>query len=56
MNDFWDATAELSKEPESLTVRAIVRQRSQNLVHTINHIGSQLDKLIEDLNTEISVR
>ncbi|HHV96043.1 MAG TPA: flagellar hook-associated protein FlgK [Clostridiaceae bacterium] len=56
LNDFWDAWQELSKEPESLTVRAIVRQRSQNLVHTINHIGSQLDKLIEDLNTEISVR
>jgi len=56
MNDFWDAWQELSKEPESLTVRAIVRQRSQNLVHTINHIGSQLDKLIEDLSTEIKVR
>lgn len=56
MNGFWDSWQELSKEPESLTTRAIVRQRSQNLIHTINHIGSQLEKLIDDLGTEISVR
>lgn len=56
MNEFWDSWQELSKEPESLTIRAVVRQRSENLVHTINHIGSQMDKLINDLSTEISVR
>jgi len=56
MNQFWDSWQELSKEPESLTVRAIVRQRGETLVNTINHMGSQLDKLVNDLSSEINVR
>ncbi|MFZ5986025.1 MAG: flagellar hook-associated protein FlgK [Bacillota bacterium] len=56
MNQFWDSWQELSKEPDSLTVRALVRQRGGALVHQINHIGSQLDKLQNDLNSEIRVR
>lgn len=56
MNQFWDSWQELSKEPESLTIRAIVRQRAETLVNTINHIGEQLDKLQKDLVAEISVR
>ncbi|WP_024832773.1 flagellar hook-associated protein FlgK [Ruminiclostridium josui] len=56
MNKFWDSWQELSKEPESLTARAMVRQRGQELVYYYNHIGSQLDKLQNDLNMEIQVR
>lgn len=56
LNQFWDSWQELSKEPESLTVRALVRQRSEALVQQINHMGSQLDRLQSDLNIEISVR
>ncbi|MGE5614014.1 MAG: flagellar hook-associated protein FlgK [Bacillota bacterium] len=56
LNKFWDAWQELSKEPDSLTVRALVRQRSEALVHQINHLGAQLDRLQNDLNTEIMVR
>lgn len=56
MNQFWDSWHELAKEPESLTVRAIVRQRGETLVNTVNHIGEQLDKLQRDLTSEISVR
>jgi flagellar hook-associated protein 1 FlgK len=56
MNQFWDAWQELSKEPDSLTVRALVRQRGEALVHHANHLASQLDKLQQDLNTEIRVR
>lgn len=56
INDFWDSWQELSKAPESLTVRALVRQRGEALVEQINHIGTQIDKLQEDLNTEIEVR
>ena len=55
MNQFWDAWQELSKEPDSLTVRALVRQ-GEALVHHANHLASQLDKLQQDLNTEIRVR
>lgn len=56
MNQFWDSWQELSKEPDSLTIRAIVRQRGEALVHHINHMGAQLDKLQSDINSEIKVR
>ncbi len=56
MNQFWDSWQELSKHPESLTVRSLVRQRGESLVQHINHVGLQLDKLQNDLNSEIKVR
>ncbi|MGI6776723.1 MAG: flagellar hook-associated protein FlgK [Acetivibrionales bacterium] len=56
MNQFWDSWQELSKTPDSLAVRALVRQRGENLANYINHIGNQLDKLQDDLNSEIKVR
>lgn len=56
LNRFWDAWQELSKAPESLTVRALLRQRAEALVETINHIGDQLTRLQKDLNTEIKLR
>lgn len=56
VNQFWDSWQELSKEPDNLTVRALVRQRGEALVHQINHMGTQLDKLQNDLNSEIGVR
>ncbi|HEY5586497.1 MAG TPA: flagellar hook-associated protein FlgK [Ruminiclostridium sp.] len=56
MNQFWDSWQELTKAPESLTMRALVRQSGQALVYQYNHIGTQLDKLQVDLNSEIQVR
>ncbi|HEX9062806.1 MAG TPA: flagellar hook-associated protein FlgK, partial [Clostridia bacterium] len=56
MNQFWDSWQELSKEPDSLTVRALLKQRGEQLVTEINHTGQQLDKLQSDLNSEISTR
>lgn len=56
MNQFWDSWQELSKTPESLTTRALVRQRGEALVYYFNHIGEQLEKQQNDLNSEIQVR
>ena len=56
MNKFWDSWQELSKAPESLTIRSLVRQRADSLVTSVNHIGSQLNKLQADLNTEVWTR
>jgi len=56
MNQFWDSWQELSKDPDSLTVRALVRQRGEALTQQFNHMGDQLDKLQGDLNSEIGVR
>ena len=55
LNDFWNSWEELSKTPESLTTRALVRQRAEAFVTQVNHIGDQLNKLQEDLNSEIKV-
>ncbi len=56
MDEFFQSWQEVSKDPSSLTVRAMVRQRGISLVDTINHIGNQLDKLQEDINTEIRLK
>lgn len=56
LNAFWDSWQELSKDPDSLTVRALVRQRGDALVQQVNHMGNQLDSLQSDLNDEIRVR
>jgi len=56
MNQFWDSWQELSKNPESLTVRALVLQRGEAFAYYANHIGTQLDKLQSDLNSEIQVQ
>jgi len=56
LNNFWDAWQELSKSPESLTTRALLKQRSESLVEHLNHVGTQLNKLQADLNNEIKTR
>lgn len=56
MNQFWDSWQELSKSPESLTIRALVRERGQAVAHYFNQVGTQLDRLQNDLNTEILVQ
>ena len=55
LNQFWDSWQELSKTPESLTTRALVRQRAGEFVTQANHIGDQLNKLQDDLDSEIKV-
>lgn len=56
MNQYWDSWHELSKNPESLTTRALVRQRGESLVHYMNHLGNQFDKLQSDLDSEIRIK
>lgn len=56
INQFWDSWHELSKNPDSLTTRAVVRQRGEAFTRFINHIGSQLDRLQENIDSEIVVR
>jgi flagellar hook-associated protein 1 FlgK len=56
LNEFWNSWQELAKSPESLTIRALVRQRGEALVYHMNHIGAQINKLQNDINTEIIKR
>lgn len=53
LNEFWNSWQELAKSPESLTIRALVRQRAEALVYQMNHIGEQINKLQDDINNEI---
>lgn len=56
LNNFWDSFQELSKAPESLTIRALVKQRTDSLANYLNRVGSQINKLQKDINTEIKSR
>ncbi len=56
MDGYWNSWHELSKDPESLTTRALVRQRGESLVQYINHLGSQFDKLQSDLDSELRTK
>jgi len=53
INQFWDSWHELSKDPQSLTTRALVKQRSESLVSHVNHIGQQLDALQNNISLQI---
>jgi flagellar hook-associated protein 1 len=53
LNKFWDSWQELSKDPSSISIRATVRQRGQDLANQVNHLGSQLDALQNNLNLQI---
>ncbi len=56
LNEFWNSWNELSKAPDSLTMRAIVKQRGEALVYHLNHMGNQINKLQDDINTEVIKR
>lgn len=54
MDQFWNSFDELSKDPENLTVRGMVRERAIAFVETVNHMSSQLNSLQVNLNKDIS--
>lgn len=56
MNDFWNNWNELSKEPDSLTIRGLVHQGSVAFVDTVNHISNQLNDIQQNLNKEITIK
>lgn len=56
MNQFWEGWHGLVKEPDNLTVRALLRQKANVMVNAFNNIGSQLSKLQSDINKEIISR
>lgn len=53
INNFFEAFQELSKNPESLTNRALVRQRASALADTIKKTNTQLEELQKELNEQI---
>ncbi|BEP30210.1 flagellar hook-associated protein FlgK [Helicovermis profundi] len=55
MDQFYSSLQELNKNPESLTTRALVRQRAIALTKGLNNTYSKLEKLQNDTNFELSV-
>lgn len=53
MKDFWNNWNELSKEPDSLTIRGLVHESSVAFTETVNHISNQLNDIKQNLNKEI---
>ncbi len=53
MDQFFSALQDLNESPDSLTVRALVRQRGIALSKNINHMASQFKKLQADIDFEM---
>ncbi len=55
MDDFFDSVQELNKNPESLSIRTLVRERAISLTSGIANMSSSLKDLQQDLNFEFEV-
>lgn len=53
VDQFYSALQELNKNPESLTTRALVRQRGIAFAKTMNQMAESLQKLQSDLDFEM---
>lgn len=53
MDQLWDGWNEVAKEPDSLTTRALLHERTVAFTETANRISEQLDNLQINLNREI---
>ncbi len=55
MDSFWKSWQDLSANPESESVRAVVKERGAALADTFNHTFQQLTDLRDDVNSSIKV-
>lgn len=53
LSGFWNAWSDLSKDPENVTAREILVERTQALTDTFNSLSGQLTDLQDDLNANI---
>lgn len=56
MDKFWGSMQELSKNPESEGVRALVRETGVTLANTFNQLSKQLTDLKTDADTSIGIK
>jgi len=56
MDMFWESWQDLSVNPESEAVRAVVAQRGMALADAFNHTYRQLSELREDINSSVEVK
>lgn len=53
MDKFWNTWEEVAKDPSSLTVRGLLRERAIEFVGTVNHMYEQLESLQFNLDKNI---
>lgn len=53
---FWNAWQELSKSPENLTARVLVKEKALALTDAFNHTAKQLTDLSQDITGNIAVK
>lgn len=56
VNNFWNAWSSLSKNPEDVTARKIVKENTLALTDAINQTSKQLSDLDSDLTSSISIK
>lgn len=54
IDKLFESFQELSKNPDNLTTRALVRQRATAFTNSISHMYNQLEKMAVDLNFDIN--
>lgn len=53
LNQFWNSWDEVSKSPDNLTYRGLVKENAIRFIDTVNHIEAQLGELQINLNEKI---
>jgi flagellar hook-associated protein 1 len=53
--NFWNAWQELSKTPENVTARTLVKENALAMTDQFNNVGKQLDNLSNDLTNNIDI-
>ncbi|KGK90334.1 hypothetical protein DP73_06690 [Desulfosporosinus sp. HMP52] len=56
MDNFWSAWSDLSKNPENMGARSVVRERALTLTESFHHIAQQVTDMRENLDSSITVQ
>lgn len=56
LQNFWSSWSDLSKDPDNLTARAVVKENALALTDAFNHVSKQLSDLSSDLTNNINVK
>jgi len=53
LDEFFQSVQELSKNPQELTNRSLVRQRAVAFTNSLNHMYGQMEKMVKDVNFDV---
>lgn len=56
IDNFWNSWEALNRDPDLLSARSNVRAEAINLTDTLNHMGTRLQNLENDLNSSIDIK